>query len=95
MGYKITLPNTWLVGRRSFYPGVYRVPEDMPDDLAVRALEEANAERLGEAPKPKRFTGRKKPAPENKATAPAETKTPETKPKGEPDKGGADAPAKD
>lgn len=44
-------PGTWRPdGARLFHFGEYRVPEDMSEELAKRALEEGAASVVGDAP---------------------------------------------
>lgn len=69
---RIELLKTWRpVTGQLFHPGVYRVPADMPAELAERAVREQVAVRAAD-PVPKRrgkpvLTLKKTPAPENKA----------------------------
>lgn len=68
MDYEITLHENWRPGDgRLLHPGHYRVPEDMSEEFAQRAIAEGGATRKAEPPKP--------PAPLNKARRAA----PETK----------------
>lgn len=73
MKYKVELFANLRIGREVFYPGVYRVPTDMTDEIAKRAIEHGAARIDPPAPVPgqsayaRRVPRRKTPAPENKA----------------------------
>lgn len=78
---KIELSCTWRPGGRIWWPGVYRVPEDMPRELAEQALKERVAWTVGEpkkqpaaaaAPVPPETKPRR--SPRNRAKRPPETK---------------------
>lgn len=58
MDYEITLHDNWRPGNgRLLHPGTYRIPEDLSEEMADRAIAEAGATRK-ESQKP--------PAPANK-----------------------------
>jgi hypothetical protein len=58
--YEITLHANWRPDHRLLHPGHYRIPEDISDELAQRAIAEAGATRR---------TPVKTPAPANKTRA--------------------------
>ncbi len=65
MKYKIEVFKNWHFHRGRFLtPGTYRVPEDVPEAIAKRAIEDGA----------QKISRRKTPAPENKAVKVAENK---------------------
>ncbi|MPZ58446.1 MAG: hypothetical protein GEU91_18525 [Rhizobiales bacterium] len=78
MKYRIELFAPWRHGAGMMHPGIYRVPQDMPENLAQRALNIAGlAQQLPpDSSTARKIRGRRKgPAPENKVI----TASPENK----------------
>ena len=85
MKYQIELTGAhpFRTGGLCIHPGVYRVPEDISDRVALQAIKEGAAARIGggdaadkrSAQKRAARKARKRPAPENKAAAAPETKS--------------------
>lgn len=80
MSYKLYLPALWRHGRGHYHAGTYRVPREMPEDLAERAIKQAGAFKLSAEAAPEKAKPRRKArpaapgnkmqagAPENKST---------------------------
>lgn len=73
MAYSIEVMRNWHSNRTHFLtPGTYRVPEDVSDEMAARAIDEKAAKRVGPVAA---SVVRKMPAPENKVVTASESKT--------------------
>lgn len=70
---KIEITRSWRFGRTLYHTGFYRVPADLSDEIAARAVKENAGEFVIEPVRAPR-QHRKTPAPENKAMTAQEDK---------------------
>lgn len=81
MAYRIELLQSLRVAGQLYHTGIYRVPRDLPEAIAERALANGSARKIDPPAKPKvepqatRGFRRKGPAPENKIQSVAENKS--------------------